>query len=100
MYGGSGICAVFAHYKTNPGKVEESITIVESFRSELKQIAGLKEVIDIYNEEGGGCSVMIWDSAEAKAAAAGKMEEVWARLEGIFETVEEEEYEKVEYLVP
>jgi len=45
-----------------------------------------------------GYSITVWKSPEAKAKGATKMDEIWARFEGMFDEVTMEEFTNVELL--
>lgn len=98
MYGDSTRCAVVVPYKCKLERLTEASELADSLRAELSGIPGLERVIDIWNDNGMGYSVTIWESPEAKAAAATKMEEIWGRFDGMFDEVTMEEFANVERL--
>ena len=100
MYGGSTMCATVETFMLKPGKLQESIDVTERIRSEIQRISGLIHMIDVWNNDGGvGYEINIWESPEARATAAPKLDELGAQFGDIFETFKSEDFQNVEYII-
>ena len=100
MYGDSTMCATVETIKLKPGKLQESIDVTEKLRLEIQRIPGRLHLIDVWNDDGDvGYVINIWESPEARAAAASTLEELSAKYGDIFETFTAEDFENVEYII-
>ncbi len=99
MYGDSTMCATVETIKIKPGKLQESIDIMEKLRSEIERIPGRVKMIDIWNDDGVEYMINIWESPEAKAAAASKVDEIGAQFGDIFEEFKAEDFQNVEFVI-
>ena len=99
MYGDSTMCATVETIKIKPGKLQESIDVTEKLRSEIQRIPGRLQMIDIWNDDGVEYIINIWESPEAKAAAAFKVDAIGAQFGDIFEAYKAEDFQNVEYII-
>ena len=95
----SRMCATVEPYKIRSGKIEEATQLGKKLRSEFQKIPGRKHMIDVFNNDGYGYTISIWESPEAKAAAASRLDELGAQFGDMFEEFEAHDFQTVEYFV-
>ncbi len=99
MYGDSTMCATVETIKLKPGKLQESIDIMVELRSEIESIPGRLHMLDVWNDDGLEYMISIWESPEAKAEAAARVDEIGAKFGDIFEFFKAEDFPNVEFVI-
>ena len=99
MYGDSTMCATVETIKLKPGKLQESIDIMVELRSEIESIPGRLHMLDVWNDDGLEYMISIWESPEAKAEAAARVDEIGAKFGDIFEFFKAEDFSNVEFVI-
>ena len=95
----SKLCATVETIRYKPGKLQESIELVNKLQPDLQAIAGRRHMISIWNDDGVEYVISIWESPEAKAAAASKVDAIGGQFGDIFEEFEAEDFQNVWYVV-
>ena len=99
MTNNSKMCAVFEKVKWKPGKQQEAIDRANELQSEFTAIPGRKHYISVWNNDGTEYVLSIWDSPEAKEAAAEQVDALGEKFGDLFESFEAVDLENVQYFV-
>ena len=93
----SRMCATLEIVKWKPGKQQDAIDLGNELQSELRAIAGRKHMISVWNNDGVEYVLNIWESPEAKAAAAAEVDALGAKFGDMFESFESSDFQNVWY---
>ena len=72
----SRMCATVEPYKIRAGKIEEATQLGKKLRSEFQKIPGRKHMIDVFNNDGYGYTISIWESPEAMQPVKDLMDQM------------------------
>lgn len=95
----SKMCATIDIVRYKPGKQQEGIDLGYKLQSELQTVAGRKHMISVWNDDGVEYAISIWESPEAKAAAAAEVDALGAKFGDVFEGYEALDFQNVMYVV-
>ena len=65
-------------------KIEEARAKVAGLLPEIRSIPGLKEFINVVNDDGGGVTIALYNSKEELEAATPRVSEILSGLAGLF----------------
>ncbi|MDG4649887.1 hypothetical protein P6F26_15685 [Roseibacterium sp. SDUM158017] len=55
-----------------------SLALMERMKDRIMSLPGLRQFLDIMDEDGAGCVIGLWDDREAACANAGREAGMWA----------------------
>ena len=99
MSDNSKMCATIEIINYKPGKLEVAAELTDELESEYRAVAGMKHMICLWNDGDKEYLVNIWESPEAKEAAASEVSAIGAKYGDIFEDVEYLDFKNVSYVV-
>ena len=99
MSGDSKMCATVETIKYKPGTLQEANELTKKLQPDLQAIPGRRHMIAVWNDDGVEYVISIWESPEAKAAAASKVDAIGSQFGGVFEKFEAEDFQNVWYVV-
>ncbi len=99
MYGDSTMCATVEFIKFKPGTLQEAAELTKKLQPDLQAIPGRRHMIAVWNDDGVAYVISIWESPEAKAAAASKVDAIGDQFGDVFEKFEAEDFQNVWYVV-
>ncbi len=67
-------------YRMNPDSEDEVVAMLDDIRAEVAKIAGVISTYSMWNEDGTGLTVSIYESESAADAAVAAIQQVWAGL--------------------
>ena len=99
MYGDSTMCATVEFIKFKPGTLQEAAELTKKLQPDLQAIPGRRHMIAVWNDDGDEYVISIWESPEAKAAAASRLEELGGQFGDMIEEFKGEDFKNVWYWV-
>ena len=99
MSGNLKMCATVETIKYKPGTLQEANELTKKLQSDLQAIPGRRHMISVWNDDGVEYVISIWESPEAKAAAASKVDAIGGQFGDVFEKFEAEDFQNVWYVV-
>ena len=93
------MCATIEKIKYKPGKQQVAYDITEQVQAELKAVAGRKHMICSWNDDEIEYVLSVWESPEAKEAAAAELDALGSKYGEIFEEFESVDLQNVWYIV-
>ena len=73
------------HYKVKPGRLDEAIAARDELMPEIERIPGLVRYLNLWNEDGNGAVVAVYESQAAAEAAAATAKTMWSNLADLLE---------------
>ncbi len=95
----SKMCATVETIKYRPGTLHEANELAKKLQPDLRAIPGRRHMISVWNDDGVEYVISIWESPEAKAAAASRVDSIGAQFGDVFEEFEAEDFQNVWYIV-
>jgi heme-degrading monooxygenase HmoA len=80
--------AKVTRYRTKPGMAAEAVALMEQMKGQIMSLPGLKQFLNIMDEDGAGYVIGIWTDKEAAYANADREEQMWAAYSDHLEPVE------------
>ncbi len=99
MSDGSKMCATVEFIKFKPGTLQEAVELTKKLQPDVQAIPGRRHMISVWNDDGAEYVISIWESPEAKAAAASRVDAIGAQFGDIFEEFKGEDFKNVWYIV-
>ena len=99
MSDNSKMCATIEIINYKPGKLQVAAELTDELESEYRAVPGMKHMICLWNDDEREYLTNIWESPEAKAAAASEVAAIGDKYGDIFEDVEYLDFENVSYVV-
>lgn len=69
--------AKVTRYKTKPGMASEALALMEQMKEQIMSLPGLRQFINIMDEEGAGYVIGIWNDREAAFANEEQEKQMW-----------------------
>ena len=73
------------HYRVKPGRVDEAVAGRDELMPEIERIPGLKRYMNLWNDDGTGLVVAVYESKAAAEASAETAKAMWSRLSDLLE---------------
>ena len=80
--------AKVTRYRTKPGMASDAVSLMEQMKDQIMSLPGLKQFLNIMDEDGAGYVIGIWTDREASQAHADREAEMWAAYADYLEPVE------------
>ena len=74
-----------SHYKVKPGKLDEAIAARDEMLPTIEKLPGLVRYLNLWNDDGTGAVVAVYESPAAAEAAAATAKDMWSSLADILE---------------
>lgn len=73
------------HYRAKADRLEEAIAARDEMLPEIERIQGLIRYISLWNEDGTGAVIAVYESAAAAEASAAIAKDMWSRFADLLE---------------
>jgi hypothetical protein len=73
------------HYKMKPGSKDATTAIMNSLKSQIMEMPGMHNFINVANEDGSGYVIAVVESEATSNANASKVAELWGAFSDYME---------------